>query len=223
MESSDTLRIFRRESPVKVLGPYSRAVIWVQGCHFACPNCIVPESWAMDGGDLFSIEASKHWVLAQPDIEGLTISGGEPMQQAGPLCSLIDSIKAVRDLGVVCYTGYAREYLTDRGTDAQRDLLARIDLLIDGVYIESRHSSLLWRGSENQRLHQLTTRYENYIAERIVQSGDKSAGVEVVLDSDGGISYAGVPEKPGFRDSFINGMNARGIKLGYQLSKAEAG
>ncbi|NEQ18844.1 MAG: radical SAM protein [Microcoleus sp. SIO2G3] len=41
------LRLFSRQSPVSVLGPGQRAVIWVQGCRFACKNCIVPESWPL--------------------------------------------------------------------------------------------------------------------------------------------------------------------------------
>jgi anaerobic ribonucleoside-triphosphate reductase activating protein len=211
------LRIFRRESPVKVLGPYSRAVIWVQGCHFGCPNCIVPESWALNSGDLVPVDSLVEWALRQEKIEGITVSGGEPMLQAFQICTLIDRLRAKRDLGVVCYTGYTHEFLLSKGSISQKSLLQRIDLLIDGVYLEGRHNSLLWRGSENQRLIPLTERYSAYIQEFQREKGDQSAGVEVVLDADGGIGYAGVPAKPGFRDDFISGMTARGIRLSYAL------
>jgi len=60
------LRIFERRSPVKVLGPYARAVIWVQGCDFGCKGCIVPESWDRDTGEEVDISELVTWVLNQP-------------------------------------------------------------------------------------------------------------------------------------------------------------
>lgn len=79
------LRIFCRQSPVRVLGPYQRAVIWVQSCEWPCPGCIVPESWPVGAGETFPIEELVRWILAQLDIEGITLSGGEPLLQAPAL------------------------------------------------------------------------------------------------------------------------------------------
>jgi anaerobic ribonucleoside-triphosphate reductase activating protein len=81
------------------------------------------------------------------------------MEQAQALIQLIDSVRTSSDLGVVCYTGYSWEYIRDRGTDEQKDFLTRIDLLIDGPYVQSLHAPLLWRGSSNQRLLPLSNRY----------------------------------------------------------------
>ena len=134
------LRIFRREAPVTVLGPGRRAVIWVQGCPFACKGCIVPESWSSQGGELISVADLAEWELAQEDIEGMTFSGGEPMEQADALCALVDVVRSSRDLGLVCYTGYRLETLQRQGSTAQRALLARTDLLIDGVYVAREHA-----------------------------------------------------------------------------------
>lgn len=222
LSTVNVLRVFRKESPVNVLGPYSRAVIWVQGCTLACPNCIVPESWRRDGGDAVPVETLAQWVNAQPSIEGITISGGEPMLQAGALCQLIDQARAKRNIGVMCFTGCTHEALVSNGTDDQIELLKRIDLLIDGAYIEERHKSLLWRGSDNQRLLQLSDRYASYISAIHKDKGDVSVGIEVVIDADGGIGYAGVPPKPGFRKNFISGMNSRGIRLALQAKPRDA-
>jgi anaerobic ribonucleoside-triphosphate reductase activating protein len=171
----------------------------------------------MDGGESVTVESLAEWVIAQQNIEGLTISGGEPFLQAGTLCTLLDQIKAERDLGVLCYTGYTHSYLLSNGIAEQRELLSRIDLLIDGAYIAGKHQNLLWRGSENQNIIQLSDRYSTYLEQMLTKHGDLSVGIEVTIDEQGGIGYAGVPATPQFRENFINGMKARGIRLGYQL------
>ena len=87
------LHYFMRASPVNNLGPYLRSGIWVQGCNHQCHGCIVPESWDVNnGGEVISVEAMAEWILTQSDIEGITISGGEPFQQPKALCLLIDLI-----------------------------------------------------------------------------------------------------------------------------------
>jgi anaerobic ribonucleoside-triphosphate reductase activating protein len=206
---SDTLQIFRRQSPVTVLGPYQRAVIWVQGCAFACPGCIVPESWPSGQGEAVRVLELADWILAQPGIEGITLSGGEPMLQAQALDNLIDRVRQVRDLGVVCYTGDRLERLVQQGTPAQRALLKRIDLLIDGPYVESRHADLLWRGSDNQRLLLLTKRYRQVLAGR----ADCSAGLTFAVAEDGSLAFTGVPSQPQFRVDFEAKLAGKGIVL----------
>ena len=209
-----TLRLFRRESPVRVLGPYARAVIWVQGCHFHCPGCIVPESWDSANGFAAPVSELAEWAVTQPaDIEGITLSGGEPLNQAGVLCGLIDKIQSRRDMGVVCYTGYTLDYLRERGSLEQQALLRRIDLLIDGVYQAGLHGNLLWRGSANQRIQLLTPRYAAVVENLLDERGDRSAGVEAVIDGDGTIGLAGVPFSPMFREEFLRRMSARGIRI----------
>lgn len=201
------LRIFERRSPVKVLGPYARAVIWVQGCDFGCRGCIVPESWDRDSGEEVDISELVTWVINQPNIEGITLSGGEPMLQAKALSALIDALKEVKDLGVVCYTGYCLEHLKSQGDSSQHNLLTKIDLLIDGVYSESLQGDLLWRGSSNQRLLLLSDRYKGFLeTER-----DRSVGLEFFFNETGEIGFSGVPTQPNFRQEFESRMSQRSI------------
>ncbi|MCT7973423.1 4Fe-4S single cluster domain-containing protein [Laspinema olomoucense] len=207
-----TLQIFRRQSPVEVLGPGQRAVLWVQGCPFACPGCIVPESWDARGGETVTIEELAHWILAQPNIEGITLSGGEPMMQANALSQLIDTLHQQRDLGVMCYTGYRLETLQQQGSDAQRQLLQRIDLLVDGQYRQEEHDNLLWRGSRNQRLWLLTSRDRAAVAQQLAQ-GDSSAGLSFVSATTGEVFFTGVPPSAGFRQQFESQMQQRGIRI----------
>lgn len=209
--TNETLRIFRRSCPVSVLGPYQRAVIWVQGCQFHCPHCIVPESWDPTHGEAISIEECSSWILTHSDIEGITLSGGEPMQQAGVLVHLIDVLRIQRDLGVVCYTGFQLEHLLSTGTLEQHELLQRIDLLIDGPYIEGLHDDLLWRGSRNQRLRVMNSRYEKLMHK--LYKTDYSAGLEFTMKTSGSISFAGVPSRPGFRQEFEAQLQKRGVLI----------
>lgn len=187
-------------------------MIWVQGCPFACRNCIVPESWDANGGEQVSAAELAEWVLAQPEIEGLTLSGGEPMAQADVLTRLILQVRERRDLGVVCYSGYTYEHLCGHGDAAQTELLAQIDLLIDGVYLADRHADLLWRGSANQRLLCLSERYREAVSALTVEA-DRSAGIEFFMNAEGAVAFAGVPKQPGFREEFGARMAQFGIAL----------
>ncbi|NET11018.1 MAG: radical SAM protein [Merismopedia sp. SIO2A8] len=209
---TDSLRIFRRQSPVSVLGPGQRAVIWAQGCTFACSGCLVPESWPQAGGESLAISELAHWVLEQPNIEGITLSGGEPMLQAEALLRLIHQVRQSRDLGIVCYTGYRWEYLQQRGTPAQQALLHHIDLLIDGPYQASCHGDLLWRGSSNQRLMLLTSRYRDSVAQRLA-TGDRSVGLELGIDLSGAFYFTGVPALKDFRSKLAAQMQNQGITV----------
>lgn len=201
------LRIFERRSPVKVLGPYARAVIWVQGCDFGCRGCIVPESWNRDTGEEVNISELVTWVLNQPNVEGITLSGGEPMLQAEALSSLIDQLREVRNLGVMCYTGYRLEYLKAQGDVAQKRLLTKTDLLVDGVYQENLQADLLWRGSSNQRLLLLSNRYQEFLQSQ----ADQSAGLEFFLNETGEVGFSGVPIQPNFRQEFESRMSQRSV------------
>lgn len=201
------LRIFERRSPVKVLGPFSRSVIWVQGCDFGCKGCIVPESWDQNAGEEIDISELVDWILNQPSIEGITLSGGEPMLQAEALSTLIDQMRTEKDLGVMCYTGFRLEHLKEQGTDSQKTLLKKIDLLIDGVYVENLQDDLLWRGSSNQRVLLLSSRYREFLEAQ----SDRSAGLEFFFTEAGEMGFSGVPTQLNFRQEFESRMSERSV------------
>jgi len=209
--SPSSLRIFRKQAPVQVLGPGKRAVIWVQGCGFACPGCIVPESWDLSGGEAVDLEDLSRWVLSQPDLEGVTLSGGEPMLQARALVGLIDRLRTEANLGVVCYTGYSWEALQHHGNPDQLALLDRVDLLIDGRFLAAEQGDLLWRGSGNQRLLALSDRYRDQLPQ--APEADRSAGLEFGFDAAGTLFFSGVPPQSDFRQRFEAGLRDRGILL----------
>ena len=146
----------------RVLGPGRRFVIWVQGCCFDCPQCISPAWRAIKPAKLFTIPELSEAILQTSEIEGITLSGGEPMLQARKLHQLVSRVKAARTLTVICYTGFTLEALREAGAQEVMDLLESIDVLIDGPYIDELNNDSGLRGSSNQRVHFLTGIYKNH-------------------------------------------------------------
>ncbi len=155
--TDDTLRISGVVEESIVDGPGLRYVVFTQGCPHRCPGCHNPDTHDPRGGYDVSLGPLLQQVAENPLLAGVTLSGGEPFLQAGPLARLA---REVRGLGksVVVYTGYRYEQLRRMADEegAIRDLLEATDLLVDGPYIEAlRDLDLLYRGSANQRLLRL--------------------------------------------------------------------
>lgn len=146
------MRIFGLVQDSIVDGPGFRFSCFVQGCPHHCPGCHNPESHAPQGGKEMAVEAVEAELLKNPLTDGLTLSGGEPFAQAEDCLKLAKTAHA-HGLNVWSYSGWTFEYLRDQGTEAQRALLAELDVLVDGPFlIEERTLSLPWRGSRNQRV-----------------------------------------------------------------------
>jgi len=143
------------------LGPGKRFVIWVQGCCFSCHNCGSPE-WrpSIDAIRLNPNELAT-MILSSPEIEGITISGGEPILQVAELVDTLRLVKTKRSLSVICYTGFTLEALKERSDPVIKEFLATVDILIDGPYEDSLNDNKGWRGSSNQRVHFLSGLYKD--------------------------------------------------------------
>jgi anaerobic ribonucleoside-triphosphate reductase activating protein len=190
MTAAEDHLVLSRVSPrTSVLGPGIRAVVWVHGCPLRCAGCIAPEDLPFEGGHRRAVDSLAAELNALPaDVGGLTLSGGEPMAQAAALTRLVDALRAERDWSVMSYSGFTLEHLIRHGTDAQRSLVGRLDILVDGPYLARRHADLLWRGSANQRLRFLTRRHP-------APARDRSAGLEFDI-TDGSLVWTGVPPVP---------------------------
>jgi anaerobic ribonucleoside-triphosphate reductase activating protein len=141
--------------------------------------------------------------------DGLTVSGGEPFLQAEALCILLDGLRRhLPGLSTMAYSGYRHEWLRDRGTEDQRELLRRLDILVDGPYVERRHAPLRWRGSTNQRIIWLSDRHRT-----LREESDTNAGLQVEVLSDGAFRFLGVPPTPGFRAGLVAGLARDGLRV----------
>jgi anaerobic ribonucleoside-triphosphate reductase activating protein len=141
------------------LGPGQRFVIWVQGCCFRCENCISPDWIPQQQATMVDPLKLADYILSLPVIEGLTVSGGEPMLQATALCELFIYLRQHLDLSIICYTGFTLKQLQTKSDPDINTILTLIDILIDGQYMPELNDNKGWRGSSNQVVHFLTHRH----------------------------------------------------------------
>ena len=152
------LRIYDFEPLSRANGPGARAVIWVQGCSLGCPGCFNPETHPFEGGELVPVDELFGRILALGNsIEGISVSGGEPLQQRGPLLALLRREREETALSVLMFTGFTWEEI-QRMPDA-RALAACVDVLIAGRYDASQPLARDMRGSANQTVYLLSDRY----------------------------------------------------------------
>ena len=179
------LRLYMTAPCSEVLGPYKRFIVWVQGCKRRCKGCIAKDSWALDGGELVEVDAIVQQIFRHENIEGITISGGEPFLQQDALCELISKVREHKDVGVIIYTGL-------KYSEIENTALAHFaDLIIDGEYVEELNDNKSLRGSSNQNVLCLTERYKNIVPEYYGRNGRK---IELIL-ADGVTKMIGIPSK----------------------------
>lgn len=135
-------------------GPGIRLSLYFQGCSHCCPGCHNPETHDPAGGSSFSTGELLSLVDNCPGIDGVTLSGGEPFEQAAAAAEMAAAIKE-RALNLVLYSGYYFEELLAKSIKDHnvKTLLKAGWLLIDGPFIEEKKDlTLPFRGSRNQRL-----------------------------------------------------------------------
>jgi len=135
-------------------GPGLRAVLWTQGCAHHCPGCQNPQTWDFAGGGLVPIDMVKEAIDELEYQDGITFSGGDPMFQP-EACNELAEYCQKKGLNIWVYTGFTFEEIMElsKKSPIYLEFLQKIDVLVDGRYIESqRDLNLLFRGSANQRL-----------------------------------------------------------------------
>lgn len=149
---SQTIRIAGTISESIVDGPGMRYVIFTQGCPHGCPGCHNPETHDFNGGTEMTTEALLADIEKNRFIKAVTFSGGDPLSQPAPLAEIAQTLKK-RGYHLMAYTGFTFEALMASEDPAVHDLLAQLDLLVDGPFIlAKRNIDLRFRGSANQRI-----------------------------------------------------------------------
>jgi anaerobic ribonucleoside-triphosphate reductase activating protein len=192
-EVSPPLNIASIVDRTHALGPGTRAAVWVQGCPLNCSGCIAPQ-WIPVVPAMRLTPEQILERLSLDRIDGLTFSGGEPMEQAAGLAALIHLARRQKELNLICFTGYRYERLRKNPPNqGVADLLAEIDVLIDGPYIEALNDAVGLRGSSNQRVIQLTSRL------KVDNLDSQSRNFEIKI-ADGELAFVGIPT-PGMMDA----------------------
>lgn len=132
-----------------------RATLFVSGCTHNCKGCFSTTYQDFKYGNQWTLEASDTFLsyVKDPNVHGVTILGGEPMQQTTDtdLLHLLQRIKAETTHTIWIYSGYTfEEIIADR---KKLELLKLCDVLVEGPFVEAlKDITLKFRGSTNQRI-----------------------------------------------------------------------
>jgi anaerobic ribonucleoside-triphosphate reductase activating protein len=184
----------------QVNGPGMRAIVYLQGCNLGCAGCWNPATHAFVGPPREAADVAEQIAAAHQthSIEGVTFSGGEPMQQALDLLDLIRLLKRARpELSIGMYSGYTQHELDNGGfwtrhgiaQDARRriwdDIKRQLDFAVLGRFVTARPSQLPMCTSANQALQLFSGRYR--------EEHFKPMEFEVHIEAQGLVQITGFP------------------------------
>jgi anaerobic ribonucleoside-triphosphate reductase activating protein len=198
IQRAPTLEINKAHWPVTVLGPGRRIALWLQGCTIRCKGCVSQDTWARDRGKTIAVAALVDWCrrTAPDGPDGVTISGGEPFEQASGLRALLRGLVAWRqsahlDFDILCYSGYPLTRLRQKHA-AIVDLL---DAIIPEPFVEGMPLTHRWRGSANQPLVPLSERGRQRYASSIDAAVDLDSKRMQVSIEGGRVWMIGIPAR----------------------------
>jgi anaerobic ribonucleoside-triphosphate reductase activating protein len=145
-----TARVHATEPRSRANGPGTRFVLWFQGCTLGCPGCFNPSTHPSGGREL-AIDT-----LDFGAVDGISLSGGEPMQQPEAALAVLRRARAL-GLSTLMFSGYTRAEI--EAEPLGPPILGELDVLVDGRYVAGDRLATGLRGSANQRIHVLTSRY----------------------------------------------------------------
>lgn len=124
-----------------------------------------------------------------PSLDGITLSGGEPFEQAAACSRFAEEVRA-HGRTLMVFSGYPYALLVNSQLSEVQRLLSAIDIIVAGPYIRSRAIAPCgWRSSSNQELKALTERGTLALRQNL------SDGPCVEVASDGsGLLWSGFPE-----------------------------
>ena len=151
---------YHQYHPIDVVnGPGTRSTLFVSGCEHNCKGCYNQSTWSLRSGHPYTQDLENRIIADLNDTRipkrGLSLSGGDPLhpQNVSAIFHLVKRVKQeCTDKDIWLWTGYLLSELSE----AQKQVLEYIDVLIDGKFIkELADPSLDWRGSSNQVIHYL--------------------------------------------------------------------
>ena len=167
----------------KVNGPGLRFVLWTQGCSKGCSECFNPETWSTNVyKELSPLQLFE--IVKNFEVDGVTISGGDPLEQEDELLELLMLLSTMRlRKGVILFSGFTRAEISSNFIREQ--CLKYIDVLIDGRYEKNLKVDFSLRGSSNQEFYSFSNK---------ISSDELSFDQEIEISSlEGDIMMTGFP------------------------------
>lgn len=147
--------------------------LFVQGCHFHCPDCFNSTTWNFDGGQEFTPEVAEKFIslVSKDYVTRVSILGGEPLcdENVNDVLSLIIQIRTkLPDKKIWLYTGYTVEEIFDEHVETfatlRRMAYSMCDVVVDGRFErDKRDLKLKHRGSANQRVIDVQASLKNVV------------------------------------------------------------
>ena len=135
-------------------GPGIRATVFVTGCSRRCVNCFNEEYQDFNAGSEWTAAETERLIsyLQDDTNSGLSLLGGEPMENAEDLLELVQAVRrAVPEKSIWVYSGFLYEEILTQ--PARKALLEACDVLVDGPFVDAlKDPGLYFRGSSNQRI-----------------------------------------------------------------------
>lgn len=181
--SEIALNIHHLEPASRVNGPGCRFVIWTQGCTLACPSCFNPDTHSLTDGKSISLSTITSQIFAQPQIEGITFSGGEPLLQAPAMLQLARNIRNSTPLTMLLFTGFTWEEIQSNPQAAE--LVSYMDIVIAGRYHHEQRIAKSLIGSSNKSIHFISDKY-------CFADLNGIPGCEIEIAADGAITISGI-------------------------------
>lgn len=128
-----------------------RTVIFISGCKHNCNNCQNKRLFDFSYGKLFDKQAQDYiikYVKTNPLIDGITLSGGDPVYSSKELINFVQRVKTeCPDKNIWMYTGFNFEDIKNE------PIMKYINVLVDGQYINSLNDKKqVFKGSSNQHI-----------------------------------------------------------------------
>lgn len=168
-----------------VEGYGKRFCIWTQGCSIRCESCANKDTWDFNVGEIWEVDSLVKKIELENEIDGITILGGEPLDQINAISELCTKVKK-NGLSVILFTGYCIEKNKKFKNYNINKLLLNVDLLIDGQFeADNILEAPNLVGSKNQKIYYLT----NYFIEKNYALNN---GFEIRIESTGLVRINGM-------------------------------
>jgi len=126
-------------------GPGIRYVVFMQGCLFRCKYCHNPDTWNLNGGETQTVDNLIEDIMKYKRyIQGITVSGGEPLLQIDFVIELFKKVKENKLDTCLDTAGYLFDSNNDEFFNKLNNLLEVTDLvMLDVKHInEQKHKDL---------------------------------------------------------------------------------
>lgn len=185
------ISLSRAHFPVTTLGPGRRLGIWLQGCSIRCTGCISSDTWAKREAETTVEELIARLLPWLQVCDGVTVSGGEPFEQALALEELLRGIRDVTSADILVYSGKPLEQLLGEPCVTAR----LIDCLISDPFERDALQTKYLMGSDNQRMTCLTAIGRKVFGPLDRQAVEADRRLDVMFDEDGAVWLAGIPSR----------------------------